>query len=242
MAEMLRPELAEMLLRQDEEQNRYVLLRLRQGGVGKCWRSGNSVCLWDAQHNKYFYVVQAAEEMQDLFGTVRNCGEAQVSLVTNTRWLPVVQAMEDGLQVNLCTQLRAVPFSGLPPVVPGIRFGNITSEVAQWIVSVYEHPELSEDFILRRVAQAPSVAAFYEDKPVGFFITHSDAELGPVYIDPAFRGSGLASAVYAEMLRLYSQQELPILFVFPGNHASQKWLRRLGCIPAPQTVAWFWRE
>lgn len=235
-------EQAEQLLLRDEEQNRYPLLRLEQGGVGVCWVCGGSLCLWDKNHNKYVYAVQAADELQELYATVRGRGGMQVALLTDAQWLETALAMEDGLQGDEVTQLRAAPFAGAPSVVPGVTFGPVTREVAEWMLMVYQHPELSVDFIMRRAQAAPAVAAFYEGRPVGFFITHSGAELGPVYTDPAFRGRGLADALYAQMAdRLPKNQRAPVLFVFPGNHASQKWLRRLGCVPAPRPVAWFWR-
>ena len=236
-------EQAKQLLLQDEEQNRYPLLRLEQGGVGACWVCGGSLCLHDRDHNKYVYAVQAAEELQELYQTVRLRGGTQVALLTDAQWLEPALKMEDGLQGDEVTQLRAAPFAGAAPVVPGVTFGPVTKEVAEWMLTVYHHPELSVDFILRRAQAAPAVAALYEGRPVGFFITHSGAELGPVYADPAFRGTGLADALYAQMAgRLPKGQRAPVLFVFPGNHASQKWLRRLGCVPAPRPVAWFWRE
>lgn len=242
MVEMGTAEQAREILLRDEEQNRYPLLRLEQGGVGEVWVSGGSLCLRDKNHNKYMYAAQAANELQELYGEVRKREGELVSLLTDARWLGTLQAMDAGLQVNHCTQLRAVPYTGQPPVVPGVRFGDVTEAVAEWMLTVYEHPELSVDFIMQRVSAAPAVAAFYEDEPVGFFITHSSAELGPVYAGPAFRGTGLADALYAEMVsRLPKDERAPVLFVFPSNRASQKWLRRMGCVPAPKEVAWFWR-
>ena len=237
-------ERAKELLMRDEEQNIYPLLLLGQGGVGACWISGGSVCLWDKQHNKYCYAVRSASELRELFATVRQRGEASVSLLTDEKWMETVLALDGALLVNHCTQFRPVPYPGTPPTVPGVRFGGVDERVAEWILTVYDHPELSVDFILRRAKAAPAIAALNgQDAPVGFFITHSNAELGPVYVNPSYRGSGLADALYAEMAgRLPKDEPWPILFVFPQNHASQKWLRRLGCVPAPRQVAWFWKD
>lgn len=236
-------EQAKELLLQDKVQNRYPLLRLAQGGVGECWIRGGSVCLWDKEHNKYIYAVRSADELRQLHGQVRERKGELVSLLTDDAWADTARALEDGLLVNHCTQLLSVPYEGTPPALPDIRLGEVTKEVAEWILTVYEHPELSVEFILRRAAAAPAVAAFCGDRPVGFFLTHSNAELGPVYVDPAYRSRGLADALYAQMAsRLPRGDAAPVLFVFPSNHASQKWLRRLGCVPTPKQVAWFWRD
>lgn len=234
---------AKELLMRDEVQNRYPLLRLSQGGVGECFFVGNGVCLHDTQHNKYIYAVQNADELRGLFDMVKGRKGELVSLITDIQWGETAQSLEDGILINPCTQFASVPYVGTPPAIPGVSFGTVNEETAKWILTVYDHPELTVDFILRRAASAPAVAAVYEGKPVGFFITHSDAELGPIYVDPAFRSKGLADALYAEAVgQLPKDKPMPVLFVFPQNHASQKWVRRMGCVPAPNEITWFWRS
>jgi ribosomal protein S18 acetylase RimI-like enzyme len=230
------------ILAQEEEQNRYPLLRLEQGGIGECWLCGDSVCLWDQEHNKYCYAVNSENELLELYGFVSRRKGALVSLMTNRKWVSALQEVDDTLQATPCTQLRAQRYAQSPPAVPGVLFGDVTREVAEWMLTVYEHPELSVNFIMQRAMAAPAVAAFSSGRPIGFFLTHSNAELGPVYTEPAYRGSGLADALYAAMTaRLPNEASAPVLFVLPENHASQKWLRRMGCTPAPEEVAWFWR-
>ncbi len=241
--EQCTPHKARQMLLANEAQNHYPLLRLAQGGVDECLVCGGSLCLHDAEHDKYVYAVSDIHAFETLYEAVRPRQGQLVSLLCDAAWQAPVQTLYPALQWHPCVQLRAVPFAGALPAVPGLRFGAVNEAVARWILTVYQHPELSVEFILRRAAAAPAVAAFVDDEPVGFFLTHSAAELGPVYVAPARRGSGLASALYAEMLRHLPTGPLaPVLFVFPENHASQKWLRRLGCVPAPRPVAWFWRE
>jgi ribosomal protein S18 acetylase RimI-like enzyme len=235
-------QLAKELLMQDEMQNRYPLLRLSQNGVDECFFVGNSVCLYDAQHNKYIYAVQSAGDLRGLFDIVKSRKGELVSLITDAQWGETARGFEEGMLVNYCTQFALAPYTNTPPAVPGVSFSAVDRQIAKWILSVYEHPELSVNFILRRAASAPAVAAIYKGNPVGFFITHSDAELGPIYVDPAFRSKGLADALYAEAIsQLPKDKPMPVLFVFPQNHASQKWVRRMGCVPASKEVAWFWR-
>lgn len=243
MVEQGTAEQARMLLQRDEEQNRYPLLRLMQGGVSNIWLCGQSICLRDGEHDKYVYAVQRASELQKLLAEVRRRGGAQVSLLTDERWLDVVREMEPDVKVNHCIQLIAAPFQKIVPQPSGVTFGSVTPEVARWIATVYEHPELSEAFVMRRAKAAPNVVAFREGRPIGFFITHSDAELGPVYVDEDLRGSGLSDALYAQMLRQWTKNEMmPVLFVLQQNVASQKWLRRMDCMPVQRPMAWFWRE
>lgn len=232
---------ARELLMRDEEQNRYPLLRLNQGGIGACWISGQSVCLWDKEHDKYCFAVHSADELLELYGVLRPRQGSLVSLVTDSRWVDVLLTLEPPLSVSRCTQLQAASYKGQPPAVPGVTFGGVTRQVAEWMMEVYDHPELSVEFILRRAAAAPAVAAFSPEGPVGCFLTHSAAELGPVYVSPDYRGSGLADALYAAMSHRLGDTAA-VLFVYPENQASQKWLRRMGCVPAPKEAAWFWRE
>lgn len=237
------PEAAKALLLRNEEQNYYPLLRLSQGGVGECWICGESVCVYDKEHNKYVYAIHRAEELELLYREVSKRGGELVSLITDAKWQESMTKIEPGILTNRCVQLRAVPFAGALPEIANVHFEAITEPVAHWILSVYEHAELSVDFIMRRISAAPNVVAMHGDTPVGFFMTHSDAELGPVYVDPAFRGSGLARALYAQMLSRYpAGTALPILFVIESNIASLTFLQRLGCYPAKESLVWFWRE
>ena len=190
------PGLALELLMRNPVQNRYPILRIKQGGVKDTWIRGGSVCLHDYIHNKYCYAVESAEDLRALYEEVEPRGGELISLVTDQKYLPIVHTLSGNILTNVCVQFCSVPYKSSPPKVKDIQFGAITEDFAKWMMTVYDHPALTLPFILRRAEDAPAVAAFYRNEPAGFFITHSDAELGPIYVSPALRGSGLATALF----------------------------------------------
>ena len=242
MVEKCTPSKALELLMENTMQNRYPILRIKQGGVKECWIYGNSVCVYDYMHNKYCYTVRSDRDLRIIYDEIKHRGGELISLVTEERYIPTIRLLSKEILINICVQFCSVPYDALPLKIDGVQFRNVTEEFAKWMLTVYEHPELTIPFILHRATVAPAVAAFHHNEPVGFFITHSDAELGPIYVVPKFRGSGLAQALYAEIARSVNWEELsPVLFTLSKNHASQKLLSRIGCLRASQLVAWFWR-
>ena len=243
MVQKIKPGQALELLRQGEEQNRYPVLLLLQDMVSECWLNNSSVCLWDSMFNKYCFSVQSAEDLSTLYDVVKHREGPLVSLLSDINLLDAARALDINMRTRVCVQLSSSPYTGTPPRLDGIRLGGVTGAVAKWMHSVYEHDEFTVDFIMRRVSAAPAVVAYKGDTPVGFFITHSEVEIGPAYVAPALRGSGLAEILYAHIMQDMPKNDLaPVMFVVDDNHISLKWLLRMGCVPAPQKVAWFWRE
>lgn len=235
--------LAEKILLKNPDQNAYILLRLRQGGAGRILIEGESACIWDKDHNKNLYCINSSEEFHKLYTKAEQWGEVTVSFASDIKWLPEIEALSQNIKTTVCCQLKSSAYAGTPPKTEGISFGDITEDTADWMVKVYSHPEITKEFILKRIQSSPGVAAYKNGKPAAFFITHSAAELGPAYIEPSLRGTGLADAIYAEMmLRVLKTGEAPIIFIMPDNHPSLKWTMRMGCTKTPADIVWFWRE
>lgn len=238
---------AQQLLMRDAGQNAYALLRIRQNVVTECAIFETAVRLLDGEANKYLYAFDTMEQFDTLYRQVAHREGPLVSLAPSARFAQALRAYDSRFEVTayvqLCTAPRPVPAEeeGLHP---DITIGEVREDMAQWMLSVYEHPEMSAAFICRRIARAPSAAAFYKGRPVAFFMTHSEAEMGPVYIDPAFRGRGISAALYNRVLHRFAAQGLepPVAFVHPQNAASLGWLARMGCTPAREQILWFWRE
>lgn len=230
---------ARRILQRRPEQNAYPLLRIHQGLIQECLFCGQSVCLVDSESGKYLYAVGNETEFYELYSRIAPRGGPLISLVSDDRLYEVVRGLP-GILVNRFHQLQAGEYDH-PPEVPGVRFEPVREEMVPWMLSVYEHPELNREFILRRAAEAPSAVAFAGGRPVGFFMTHSAAEAGPVYVDPAMRGSGLSEALYARVVTpLCRTSGAPVLWVREGNASSCKYLTRVGCKPAPQKILWFY--
>lgn len=235
-------EAALAILARRPEQNAYPILRIRQGCIQTCLFEGSSVCLLDSESGKFLYCLDNFDEFNKLYNQVQCCDGALVSLATDDRLFEKIASMP-GVRADRFFQLAAADFYGEAPAVPGVAYDRVGEDAVEWMLEVYEHPEMSREFILRRAVEGPSVTAWHEGRPVGFFITHSAAEIGPVYVDPAFRGSGLAEALYARMMQQVSGSawKAPVLFVREENTRSYKWLVRMGCIPATEKILWFWR-
>jgi ribosomal protein S18 acetylase RimI-like enzyme len=241
--ERISAENAHKILARDEEQNRYAILRLLQGGIAECWAAGESLCLWDSAYDKYCFFARDSQGLRALYDFLKPRKGPLISLIGDDKWLNDIYALGPGVRTHVCAQFTAAPHAGDVPAPEGVRLGGVTEAAAKWMLGVYAHEELTYEFIMRRGAAGPAVVAYRGDAPVGFFLTHSEAELGPVYVEPAMRGSGLADAMYAKIMESLPQGEpAPVLFVLEENQASQKWLGKAGCKRAARQVVWFWRE
>ncbi len=233
---------AQAILQKDPVKNAYPLLRIAQGMVSECEILGESVRLLDSENGKYLYSVDTFEAFKALYAPVRNRGGINVSLVTDDRFIEELPKLDGTLRLNAFHQLLAA--TGLPvEPVDGIAFTRIDEAAIGWILSVYQHPELNRDFIVRRCTSAPSVLALHHGAPAGFIMSHCDAELGPAYVDPQFRASGLATQLFARIMEQFTARGIrPAMFVSLNNVRSLKWLLRIGCTPAKDKVLWFWRD
>jgi len=235
-------EQAKQILLRDKEQNAYPLLLIKENLIDECQIYRDSVYLHDGVNGKYCYAADKFEEFCFLYDQVRHRNDGLVSLVTHDRFSDDIARWDKTLTITRTYMLQAISSHNEVPPPEGVQLAPVTSDLIDWILSVYDHPELSGDFIINRITEGPSVSAWSGERPVGFFLTHSAAELGPVYIDPGFRGSGLSEALYSAMIRQLSGHEKPVLFVYTENYRSLNWLIRMGCVQAKQHVIWFYRE
>lgn len=234
-------EQAEAILRLHPVRNAYPLLRISQGMVAECEVVEGAVRLLDSQNGKYMYAADSFGALRALYERVSGRSGPQISLVTDTRFIQDIPSLGSAIQVNAFHQLLAATHLQ-PGHLSGITFTGITEDAADWILSVYEHPELSREFILERMA-GPNVLALHHDTPVGFIMSHCDAELGPAYVSPEFRGGGLATQLFAHIMRQFSTQGIrPVMFVTQENTRSLRWLERIGCLRAEENALWFWRN
>lgn len=231
---------AEAILRHDPVRNAYPLLRIAQEKIADCTVIGNSVRLRDGENDKTMYCVDSSEEFCALYQT-REESSSNVSLVTDDRFVREIPRLDSMLQLNAFYQLLAPEQLPVEPV-QDIAFTGIGEAYIDWILSVYQHPELNPAFIMRR-ASAPNAIALFEGRPVGFFMSHCDAELGPAYVAPEFRGSGLATQLLSRVAAGFLMRGTrPVLYVHPENTRSLRWLLKSGCTLCPQKAVWFWRE
>ncbi len=231
---------AEAILQKDPLQNAYPLLRIAQGKIADCDVIGNSVRLSDAENDKTMYCIDSFEEFSALY-QVRKESLANVSLITDDRYISDIPRRDNAIQFSAFYQLLAPEYLPVEPV-EGVTFTGIREENIDWILSVYQHPELNTSFIMSR-ALAPNALAISEGKPVGFFMSHCDAELGPAYVAPEFRGSGLAAQLLARVAAGFRMRGTrPVLYVHPENTRSLRWLSKSGCTLCPNKAVWFWRE
>ena len=232
---------ARAILERNPIQNAYPLLRIVNGMIAECEVTDGAVRLLDAQNGKYMYAAESFESLRSLYNRVSGRSGPHISLVTDTRFLDLIPSLGDTVKRNAFYQLLAATHLQ-EEAIPDITFTGITTEAAEWILSVYEHPELSKEFIAQR-AKSPNVLALHNGVPVGFMMSHCDAELGPAYVSPEFRGSGLATGMFACVMRQFQELGIrPVMFVSLQNTRSLRWLERIGCVRADEQVLWFWRE
>jgi ribosomal protein S18 acetylase RimI-like enzyme len=229
------------ILRLHPVQNAYPLLRISQGMAAECEVIDGAVRLLDAQNGKYMYAADSFCALRALYERVSARNGPHISLVTDARFLREIPSLGNTIRVNAFHQLLAATHLQ-PEDLPGVTFTGITEASADWILSVYQHPELSRAFILERM-KSPNVLALHHDIPVGFIMSHCDAELGPAYVSPDFRGSGLATQLFAHIMRQFSAQGIrPVMFVTQENTRSLRWLERIGCNRTDENALWFWRD
>lgn len=243
-------EKARQLLLQEEEQNSYMLYRLEQGMADDLEIAGSSVRMRDVENGKYMYAVKSPDELAFLYRKISGRSGMLLSLLTDGRMLKQALSMEAPLRGGLFYQL--LPPESRTLSARGFEGGSEESDVEftpvqaadiPWMLRVYEHPELNEEFIGRRAAAAPAIVARKNNVPVGFAMTHCGAELGPVYVEPQLRGSGLAAQLLCRLLQGMEQKKSrAMIFVAPTNLRSLHWLQKQGCQLCREHVAWFWRE
>lgn len=229
------------ILQQNPVQNAYPLLRISQGMIAECEVTDGAVRLLDSQNGKYMYAAESFDALRALYERVSARSGPQISLVTNARFMRDIPSLGQFIKVNAFHQLLAAT-NIEPTQLSSITFTGITDAAIGWILSVYQHPELSRAFLLERI-KAPTVLASHHDTPVGFIMSHCDAELGPAYVSPEFRGGGLATQLFARIMRQFSALSIrPVMFVTQENIRSLRWLERIGCERAEEDALWFWRE
>ncbi len=232
---------AKAILERNPIQNAYPLLRIANGMIAECEVIDGAVRLLDAQNGKYMYAADTFESLRFLYEHVSGRSGPQISLVTDSRFFHLIPSFGDTVRCNAFHQLLAATHLQ-EEAIQDITFTGITTEAADYILSVYEHPELSRDFIAQR-AKAPNVLALHNGVPVGFMMSHCDAELGPAYVSPEHRGSGLATGMFARVMQQFQALGIrPVMFVSLQNTRSLRWLERIGCVRADEQVLWFWRE
>ena len=234
-------EQAQAILQLHPVQNAYPLLRISQRMISECEVTDGAVRLLDAQNGKYMYAADSFCALRALYDRVSRRSGPHISLVTNARFIREIPSMGRSIQVNAFHQLLAATHLQ-PGHLPGITFTGITEAAVDWILSVYQHPELSREFICERM-KGPNVLALHHDTPVGFIMSHCDAELGPAYVSPDFRGGGLATQLFAHIMRQFLAQGIcPVMFVTQENTRSLRWLERIGCNRTDENALWFWRN
>lgn len=232
---------AQTILLRNQQQNAYILCCAQQSHISECVVHQNSALLRDAQTGKYMYAASTFAEFEALYAPVKPRDEVLISLVSTAAYAGQIAEYDSTLQVDTYHQL--LPPETLPQTnLPGITFGSVTPQIASWVTQVYTHPEITEEFICTKAAKAPNVVAFANSHPVGFYLMHSPAELGPVYVQPQYRASGLAGELFARILPQLAPGQKPVLFINPQNQRSFKWAQRLGCKPTGQQIVWFWRK
>ena len=236
--------------KQNEIQNSYLIYRLQNGCIGAFFFVPDGVCLWESEDNKYFYAVTSKNAMEPLFDMVQlfrkehNLTDdiAQVSMISNAELAQDFFDSHPEFTVRPCVQYLATAPNPEPAPNPEVEILPLTPEFFPWVLRVYEHPELSEEYLLRRIKDAPALLAMHNGHPVGFFLTHSVSELGPVFIDPLYRGLNIAQLLYSRMLFELGPSNRAVLFVFTSNIASQTYIERMGCPKTDENIVWFWND
>jgi GNAT superfamily N-acetyltransferase len=235
-------EVAESLLIENPLDNWYLLSRLASGKISECDILGGSVRLLDSENGKHLYAVDSFQSFQALYEAVRHRPGPNVSLVTRTDFHRDIIQVDPTLRANAFNQLLCATSLPIHPM-EGIDFLPIQEAAIPWILEVYQHPELNPGFIKQRIIESPTCLALKAGTPVGFILSHCDAELGPVYVAPTERGTGLATQLLARVVPEFLKQGIrPGMFVSPSNTRSYGWLKRIGCTQIPHQALWFWRE
>ena len=223
-------------------ENWYLLSRLASGKIAECDILGHSVRLLDSENGKHLYAVDSLQSLQKLYEQTSHRPGPNVSLVTRTEFHQDILKLDPALRANAFHQLLCATNLPIHPM-EGIDFLPIQETAIAWILEVYQHPELNPAFIRQRTMDSPTCLALKAGVPVGFIMSHCDAEIGPVYVAPSERGTGLATQLLARVVPEFLKRGIrPGMFVSPSNTRSFDWLKRIGCTQIAHQALWFWRE
>jgi len=233
---------AEHFLNRDPLANWYALSRIASGMVSECDIQSGAIRLFDSENSKHLYSADSFQSFKPLYDRVSNRPGSNVSLVTTADYMQEVLDMDTTLRANPFHQLLATAELPIEPI-SGVAFMPIDGSAIDWILSVYHHPELNHAFITYRMKHSPTVLATMDGAPVGFIMSHCDAEIGPVYVVPQLRGTGLATQLFARIMDGFTKQGIrPGMFVAMANMRSLAWLKKIGCKELTGKALWFWRE
>lgn len=163
-------------------------------------------------------------------------------LPKDVRWVNVTQDfLKEYLQATGfkfwggCSQYLYTARETLPVRYKDIRM--LTEEELSYIASHYEHEDA--DYLAERIQAGVMYGAFSDRRLVGFIGIHAEGSMGMLYVDEAFRGQGIATALESYCVnRCLERGWIPYGQVVEGNEASEGLQEKLGFYKASGQVLW----
>lgn len=219
-------------LSKDKRNNIHMMETLSRGVGEILYHDGNNLLIKAGDRGNYMMTAVDEEAAAKLCAM----------LPKDVRWVNVTQDfLKEYLQATGfkfwggCSQYLYTARETLPVRYKDIRM--LTEEELSYIASHYEHEDA--DYLAERIQAGVMYGAFSDRRLVGFIGIHAEGSMGMLYVDEAFRGQGIATALESYCVnRCLERGWIPYGQVVEGNEASEGLQEKLGFYKASGQVLW----
>jgi len=226
---MLSPEI-EKLLRCDELANISMLGFFSRHQPLKVLQKGESVMAMGKSDENWWYL--SCKSIEDFDWFIENTKAEDNFIATIDDQLLERVHERFTCRWTLSCQRFYLP-NNIEVPAPALEVSSISPADAEHIYTNSNYQTyISVPYIKEQIEQGPGIAYHYNDKLVGWVLTHDDGAMGMLHVLDDFRRKGIAKALVVDLIRKIREAgRLPFTYVEPSNCASFELINGLGFVP-----------
>ena len=219
----------------------HMMEQIAQGRANILYNKGMDILLKDKLSGIY---MMSAESVESAKGMLRDSDMVE-KLQNGEKVLMIVcdQDIRDllmkdyGMETETpCYQACYTKKETLP-----VRHKDIRPLTLEHKEYVKEHYHSDMKYIEARINAGIMYGAFVDDKLVGFIGGHREGSMGMLFVEEAYRRSGIAGSLEAFMInKLLEQGRTPYCHIYEGNIASFKLQEKNGLYLCDEPLWWIW--
>lgn len=219
-------------LSKNKRNNIHMIESLARGNSEILYAKDKDILLYDGNCKVCMLSAETPESGATL---IKRIPEDTTMIVASQQFLNSIIVKELGFQIyHECFQACYTKREALPVKYKDIR--PLTLNDVEYVVANY-HTERA--YIVERIQSKCMYGAYVEDKLVGFVGVHDDGGMGMLFVEEAYRGSGIGSSL--EAYNVNRQREagyIPYANIVVDNALSIKLQEKLGLYLSKDTVWW----
>ncbi len=210
-------------------------------------RCGTSIRLREKMGGYYNCEFTSTEDVSCLLEDISS--EVRTLVFSGTEYINEVkkifpEAVVTDYVTMVINDLARIP--DLHSIIKRINIKNyeITPISIDWLDYIdlnYKSKEFEREYLKNRIEKDLGFGLFINNEKKGFILIHKNCDIGPIFLDREYRGTGLADILTVTLLRkLIEQGRTPYLLIDKKNICSIKQAERCGFEKADyQTVMTF---